>query len=123
MSTTDTTCTCPSGDGSLRWPCPTHPPTERDERLRDARGVATEVRRHEQTIPDDLSRVDRALLVIDAERRRLDAVVTAVRDLVSEDYQKTGREVSCGGYLVTDDGCFAGSLAERILRALDEGAA
>lgn len=22
-----TTCTCPSGDGSLRWPCPTHPPT------------------------------------------------------------------------------------------------
>lgn len=22
-----TTCTCPSGDGSLRWPCPAHPPT------------------------------------------------------------------------------------------------
>ena len=21
-------CTCPSGDGSLRWPCPKHPPTE-----------------------------------------------------------------------------------------------
>ena len=20
-------CTCPSGDGSLRWPCPAHPPT------------------------------------------------------------------------------------------------
>jgi hypothetical protein len=20
-------CTCPSGDGSLRWPCPQHPPT------------------------------------------------------------------------------------------------
>ncbi|WNO26454.1 deoxyuridine triphosphatase [Microbacterium phage BabyDaisy] len=20
------TCTCPSGDGSLRWPCPSHPP-------------------------------------------------------------------------------------------------
>lgn len=19
-------CTCPSGDGSLRWPCPSHPP-------------------------------------------------------------------------------------------------
>lgn len=19
-------CTCPSGDGSLRWPCPVHPP-------------------------------------------------------------------------------------------------
>jgi len=23
----DSTCTCPSGDGSLRWPCPQHPPT------------------------------------------------------------------------------------------------
>ncbi|WP_127158448.1 hypothetical protein [Xanthomonas arboricola] len=22
---TETTCTCPSGDGSLRWPCPAHP--------------------------------------------------------------------------------------------------
>ena len=21
-------CTCPSGDGSLRWPCPVHPPME-----------------------------------------------------------------------------------------------
>jgi hypothetical protein len=21
-------CTCPSGDGSLRWPCPSHPPAE-----------------------------------------------------------------------------------------------
>lgn len=21
-----TTCTCPPGDGSLRWPCPRHPP-------------------------------------------------------------------------------------------------
>lgn len=28
-------CTCPTGDGSLRWPCPVHPPTtgshERDD--------------------------------------------------------------------------------------------
>ncbi|QKY79132.1 hypothetical protein SEA_HERNANDEZ44_2 [Microbacterium phage Hernandez44] len=23
-----TRCTCPSGDGSLRWPCPEHPPAE-----------------------------------------------------------------------------------------------
>lgn len=23
----ETTCTCPSGDGSLRWPCPVHPPS------------------------------------------------------------------------------------------------
>ncbi|WP_434627526.1 DNA adenine methylase [Chromobacterium sp. CV08] len=22
----NTVCTCPSGDGSLRWPCPRHPP-------------------------------------------------------------------------------------------------
>ena len=24
----DAVCTCPSGDGSLRWPCPVHPPKE-----------------------------------------------------------------------------------------------
>lgn len=23
------TCTCPSGNGSLRWPCPVHPPKEK----------------------------------------------------------------------------------------------
>lgn len=26
-SASDSNCTCPSGDGSLRWPCPAHPPT------------------------------------------------------------------------------------------------
>lgn len=26
MSNDTTRCTCPSGDGSLRWPCPAHPP-------------------------------------------------------------------------------------------------
>ncbi|MGG4604341.1 hypothetical protein ACLPHM_06055 [Paenalcaligenes sp. Me131] len=26
--TTEPICTCPSGDGSLRWPCPVHPPEE-----------------------------------------------------------------------------------------------
>lgn len=26
MSATELHCTCPSGDGSLRWPCPKHPP-------------------------------------------------------------------------------------------------
>lgn len=26
----DVPCTCPSGDGSLRWPCPSHPP-EKEE--------------------------------------------------------------------------------------------
>ncbi|TCL06851.1 hypothetical protein [Sodalis ligni] len=25
------TCTCPSGDGSLRWPCPEHPPAALDD--------------------------------------------------------------------------------------------
>lgn len=25
--TREAKCTCPSGDGSLRWPCPAHPPT------------------------------------------------------------------------------------------------
>lgn len=25
---TVTRCTCPSGDGSLRWPCPVHPHKE-----------------------------------------------------------------------------------------------
>ncbi|WP_028634919.1 hypothetical protein [Pseudomonas parafulva] len=24
-------CTCPSGDGSLRWPCPVHPPGRTDD--------------------------------------------------------------------------------------------
>lgn len=23
-------CTCPSGDGSLRWPCPEHPPVAKE---------------------------------------------------------------------------------------------
>jgi hypothetical protein len=26
MSDVNKLCTCPSGDGSLRWPCPSHPP-------------------------------------------------------------------------------------------------
>jgi len=34
-------CTCPSGDGSLRWPCPEHPPVVDDtaaiSALREAR--------------------------------------------------------------------------------------
>lgn len=50
---------------------------------------------------------------------RLRQAVQRVRDLVGEDYQQSGREVSCGGYLVTDDGCFASSLARRITAALD----
>lgn len=25
-------CTCPSGDGSLRWPCPKHPPQQQEKK-------------------------------------------------------------------------------------------
>ena len=28
-------CTCPSGDGSLRWPCPAHPPTQERKPMTD----------------------------------------------------------------------------------------
>ncbi|MFU2986546.1 hypothetical protein ACOAOY_03040 [Pseudomonas aeruginosa] len=37
-------CTCPSGDGSLRWPCPKHPAVEQaggDERVVDGKPHAT----------------------------------------------------------------------------------
>lgn len=27
-NTREPVCTCPSGDGSLRWPCPVHKPTD-----------------------------------------------------------------------------------------------
>lgn len=30
-------CTCPSGDGSLRWPCPSHPPAQQRKPLTDER--------------------------------------------------------------------------------------
>jgi len=35
------TCTCPSGDGSLRWPCPQHPPesSNKEETFRIVKGV------------------------------------------------------------------------------------
>lgn len=79
--------------------------TERDERLREARAVAAEVRRHEQTIPDDLSRVDRALLVIDA-------VVTAVRDEVARWNVEP---------VVTERDRERRALGVSILRALDGG--
>lgn len=45
------TCTCPSGDGSLRWPCPDHPP----EPVTAA------------TVPDDTKRLD----WLDAQNKRL----------------------------------------------------
>jgi len=35
----DSTCTCPSGDGSLRWPCPQHPPTPQADVLAEVRAA------------------------------------------------------------------------------------
>ena len=49
----DSTCTCPSGDGSLRWPCPQHPPTPHVVETvegRDAIPVGTVVRSASGTI-------------------------------------------------------------------------
>ena len=49
----DSTCTCPSGDGSLRWPCPQHPPTPQVVETvegRDAIPVGTVVRSASGTI-------------------------------------------------------------------------
>lgn len=41
------TCTCPSGDGSLRWPCPQHPPTAQlSDRERVAMALYAENRIH-----------------------------------------------------------------------------
>lgn len=50
-----------------------------------------------------------------AENDALRAQVERVRALVTE----TGHTVSCGGLSVTDDGCYAGDLARRILATLD----
>lgn len=36
------TCTCPSGDGSLRWPCPSHPPELADPLEPRLAGIADE---------------------------------------------------------------------------------
>lgn len=36
-------CTCPSGDGSLRWPCPQHPPGSVSRAWQEAVAKALEV--------------------------------------------------------------------------------
>ncbi|WP_210146924.1 hypothetical protein [Pseudomonas aeruginosa] len=44
MNKAQNECTCPSGDGSLRWPCPAHPAVEQaggDERAVDGKPRAT----------------------------------------------------------------------------------
>lgn len=48
-------CTCPSGDGSLRWPCPKHPPAELAEQQGvDGWDIAMKVRADldRQSCPD-----------------------------------------------------------------------
>ena len=40
----DSTCTCPSGDGSLRWPCPQHPPTPDVDVLAEVRAAMSTFR-------------------------------------------------------------------------------
>ncbi len=40
LTTPQAVCTCPSGDGSLRWPCPAHPPAPQEG---DARSPEFEV--------------------------------------------------------------------------------
>lgn len=39
-------CTCPSGDGSLRWPCPAHPPGPAFGRHAEGADVAFQTERH-----------------------------------------------------------------------------
>lgn len=56
--------------------------TERDERLREARERAAEVRAGQHVVPPTF---ERALLALDDEVTRLDAVVTAVRDVHREE--------------------------------------
>ncbi len=43
-------CTCPSGDGSLRWPCPTH--QSRDPRTVEGPDVAFETEKHLYIAPE-----------------------------------------------------------------------
>lgn len=67
---------------AMTWTSETPAPdTERDERLREARALVSVLRRYPG---DRQTPAVRALLVLEEEATRLDAVVTAVRDLVAE---------------------------------------
>lgn len=47
-------CTCPSGDGSLRWPCPVHPPTIHEllmAKAGEAYGLAFDVQSDIDALP------------------------------------------------------------------------
>lgn len=97
--------------------CESRDEAERAERLAEAREFAQEIRTY---YPNSSPKTAAsAVLALDDEVTRLTGLLTAVRALASEDYEQSGRQVSCAGYLVTDEGCFAGSLARRILRALN----
>lgn len=83
MSTTDTEGLHPD-DLRRRLPSITTPlssDTERDERLREAREAATRARTQNPPLG-----IEKWLITLDAEVTRLDAVVTAVRELHSEAY-------------------------------------
>lgn len=69
------TCTCPSGDGSLLWPCPAHPP-ERGEATGDTTTFSDAWAR--------LGPIDRAVITAYFERRW-----TAVARSEGEDYAPT----------------------------------
>jgi hypothetical protein len=49
-----TACTCPSGDGSLRWPCPSHPPMTTPHRTGNANPEAPEMSANPMSAPTPL---------------------------------------------------------------------
>lgn len=93
--------------------------TERDERLRGARAIASNVReetRGDENLMDDIAI---AMLALDAEVARLDAVVTAVR----EEHVPGQWETDGPGVLYRDCVACAQPYPCPTVRALDGGAA
>lgn len=92
--------------------------TERDERLREAREMVAAARERngdpQPWWPSSASRIDDALITLDAEVARLDAVVTAVRAEAESWTTVPG--------LTEEARYFRRALGARILRALDGGA-
>jgi hypothetical protein len=89
------------------------------ERLREDRRAVLDVVRSDLGVTDSLPGVIRRIVAErDAARTEAATLRTAIDGLLSEDSRKSGREVSCAGYLVTDDGCHVGSLATRLRAVL-----
>jgi len=55
-------CTCPSGDGSLRWPCPVHPPEVKGLVLPERKIAADYWNAYEQPFPADAAGIWNACL-------------------------------------------------------------